>query len=96
MKNELINFSKALEAIQNGHKISRDSWGIQGGWIELKHPILKEMTKEEQEAAKNRGYVKVYSSFIEQITPRTSKLKDALPRMPTQQDLLAFDWYVVE
>ncbi|PIC65487.1 hypothetical protein CSV79_01605 [Sporosarcina sp. P13] len=81
-----MNFGQAIEALKNGKKVKRKTWG--GHWQLFKYPSCKQGNED--------GYNTSFS-FLNGLILAT--LKDhggCAPAQAYQADILAEDWEVVE
>lgn len=76
-----MNFSKALEAVKNGHRISRAGWNGKGLHVELQKP--------DQHSKMTLPYLFLVYPGSEQSFP------NKVPWLASQTDLLAEDWNVL-
>jgi len=80
--NPYLNFSKALEALKNGHKIARFGWNGKGMWLYLIEASDYELKKD------------IPFDSLAWIGMKTADNK-FVPWLASQSDLLAEDWETV-
>jgi len=81
-------FEYALHELKAGKKVSREGWNAKGMWVELLYPV---------------GYAELTRPCLVHVAPRGAsshyKEQDDLNKsawLPSNSDLLADDWRVVE
>ena len=77
-----MDFSRALEAVKGGSKITRDGWNGKGLWLELQRP------DEHSKMTLPYLYINYPADAIN--TPGAR-----VPWLASQTDLLAEDWVVI-
>lgn len=89
IRNNNMTFGEALEEVKKGYKISRRGWNGKGMWIELQVPD---------------DYSKMTRPYIYHVAPKGStnhygenaKEFERVPWLPSNTDILADDWNIVE
>ena len=81
--NEQFDFAVALRELKEGNRVARNGWNGKGLWLELQRP----------DAHSKMTLPYIFISYPEdaQNTPGAR-----VPWLPSQTDLLADDWMVVE
>lgn len=78
-----VNFGDALQAIKDGHKVSRDGWNGKGMYLFL--VSLWTFKGNESDVYPNSEFIAIKAAG-DNITPW----------LASQQDMLADDWMIVE
>jgi hypothetical protein len=98
-----MTFSEALEAMKAGSPVARAVWNIQPQKmaLQLVHPIL-----ESAESVNRTPFICLFTSgqqtlhVVSDLPPFVERGKDAAPDLapwvPSQQDMLADDWFVLK
>lgn len=86
-----MNFSKALEAIKTGHRVSRSGWNGKGMFVFLVNGSVFKVNREPLLSILGEGTEVVYRPHID--------MKDAegkvVPWLASQTDIMADDWGIV-
>lgn len=91
---ELVSFSKALDALKTGQLVQRDGWNGKGMWIALQkaYPQGIPINKNTAEATGlPEGEV---HRFLPYLMMKTAQ-GDFVPWLASQTDILAEDWRLV-
>lgn len=75
------SFSQALRDLKNGLKVARHGWNGKGLFVEL------------QAIDKNS---KMTMRYLSLSTPVLNGERDLIPWVPSQGDLMATDWHLVD
>ena len=81
-----MSFGLALEALRKGFKVARKGWNGKGIYIEMQNP--DEFSKMTQ------PYLYIVTTNL--ITNNQYAPKGIVPWLPSQTDILAEDWLIVE
>ena len=77
-----MNFSEALEWLKAGEQVYREAWNAEGIVVQLQQPD---------------PHSKMINPYLYvDTTESTSKTKTRVPWLPSQTDILAEDWSMVE
>lgn len=82
----MMNFGGALIALKNGKKVARKCWNGDGIFIELQLP--------DEFSKMTHPYIFIDTTGLKTDNPNT--LKDRVPWLASQTDMLSEDWAVVE
>ena len=79
-----MNFGKALEALEDGSKVSREGWNGRGIFLALQVPdVNSKMTS---------PYIYIDTTGL--ITNNAGAPKSLVPWLASQTDMLAKDWAI--
>ena len=81
-------FSQALEMLKQGKKVTRESWNSNGSHIELQHP--------DKYSKMTQPYLYIVSLIRITIGDNPLTSQSRVPWIPTQVDILADDWTVID
>ena len=87
-----LSFSHALEALKQGHKVSRVGWNGKGMWIKLIEGRVIEDPEYKSEFINEKGDLHVCSH----INMFSADKKQVVGWAPSQTDMLSEDWCIVE
>lgn len=84
-----MDFSKALEAVKSGKKVSRAGWNGKGLWVEIQRPDQhSKMTRPYLYLVSPRGSTNQFGSEVKDF--------ERVPWLASQTDLLANDWNLID
>lgn len=84
--NPIQNFGWALEALKDGKKVKRAGWNGVGIFLKLQVP--------DEHSKMTQPYIYIDSTGLQ--TTNSKAPKGVVPWFPSQTDLLAEDWELVE
>jgi hypothetical protein len=83
-----VNFSKALEAVKGGAKITRQGWNGKGLWVEIQRPDEhSKMTRPYLFLVSPAGSTNQFGLIVRPF--------ERVPWLASQTDLLAEDWEIM-
>ena len=81
-----MSFGLALEALRKGFKVARKGWNGKGIYIEMQNP--------DEHSKMTQPYLYIVTTNL--ITNNQYAPKGIVPWLPSQTDILAEDWLIVE
>lgn len=81
-----MSFGLALEALRKGFKVARKGWNGKGIYIEMQNP--------DEHSKMTQPYLYIVTTNL--ITDNQYAPKGIVPWLPSQTDILAEDWLIIE
>lgn len=81
-----MSFGLALEALRKGFKVARKGWNGKGIYIEMQNP--------DEHSKMTQPYLYIVTTNL--ITNNQYAPKGIVPWLPSQTDILAEDWLIIE
>ena len=80
-----MNFGQAIEALKQGKRVAREGWNGKGIFIELQIP--------DENSKMTHPYIFIDTTGLN--TQNTKALKNRVPWLASQTDMLSEDWQIV-
>lgn len=97
--NVFLGFDAALYALKQGHKVSRIGWNASGQWLSVSNLNTAEVPADRFWSPHNRAYAEQKggtATVMPCITIKNAQGQIQMGWIPSQGDLFADDWVILE